>query len=233
MKDIQVLSARAARFVAVTTAKVYMPDVVKTVQDRYGFVGPPQTAEEMLAPLDPAQNQPLIFQHGKFVQGQRAIIIDRLEIYSHLTAVDTSTSTDDGDLVLDDLLALNPEVLKESLTRRVYISRLEIVLDASLDAVSPGAAALGASLTAMLSQYLDEEAPAAPFRVASFALLTDPAQRVLPCDFRVERRVKTPFDMNRYYSQAPLRTSDHLAALEQFENYLRTAAQAAALGPTA
>ena len=42
-------------------------------------------------------------------------------------------------------------------------------------------------------------------------------------DFTIERRSGRSFEDNRYFSSAPLRTSDHLVCLEQIEKLLQAA----------
>lgn len=228
MKISKVLGARAARFVNVApTAAIYIPDAVRLIHNRYSFVRAPMTAEELLGPLDEEANRPLTFYHGKFTrEGQPPIPIEGLEIYRHLIAVDSAISTDDADLVLDDLLSLSAEVLKRSQTRRIYISQLEVEFQPALDVLWRGPERLAQSIAEMLSRYLDDEAPKVPFRLSSIALQTDPKERALPCDFRIERRLKMPFETNLYFCQAPLRTPDHLFALEQVEEYLGKLAKA-------
>jgi hypothetical protein len=230
MNVTQVLSARAVRFVSLGTSGLYIPDAIRLVQQRYGFVRFPDTPKAILAPLKPDANQPLVFRHGKLVHEQRPILIEAMEFYRQLVAVDTPNTTDDADLVLDDFLAaVNPEALKLSGQRRAYQSQLEVTLDAPLEAIWPTALTLGTSLASMLARYLDDAAPIVPWQLASIGLLTDPKQRTLPADFRVERRLNSNFDQNLYYAHAPLRTGDHIAALNELETWLKVQARAAAL----
>src|SRR5207244_11582782 len=63
MKITQVLTAQAVRFVSVDTRRVYLPEVIKRLRERYGFVGVPSSVDEVLAPLDPNANRPLTFIH--------------------------------------------------------------------------------------------------------------------------------------------------------------------------
>lgn len=232
MKITQILGARAARFIALSGVPYFVPDVVRLIQHHYRFVQLPQTAEELLAPLDPDTNRPLTFLHGKFEHNGRAIVIERLQIFRNLIAVDTSATTDDGDVVLDHLVGLSPDpaLRQRSLQRRMYISQLEATLEAPLETLLPSIDQLGAALATMMNRYLDEAAPVVPFRLAGIGLVTDPGERVLPADFRVERRQGAHFDTNLYFAQAPLRTDDHGVALQQFEDILRTASRVAALG---
>jgi hypothetical protein len=42
--------------------------------------------------------------------------------------------------------------------------------------------------------------------------------------FSIQRRDNTPFSENKYFSEAPLQTDDHIALLERFETDLRSPA---------
>jgi hypothetical protein len=42
----------------------------------------------------------------------------------------------------------------------------------------------------------------------------------MPQPFAIERRVGSTYDEKKYFSQAPLRTQDHQAVLEQIEQIL-------------
>jgi hypothetical protein len=57
------------------------------------------------------------------------------------------------------------------------------------------------------------------FSFAAASLATDDTAMTgrKPVPFTVMRRVNVPFDANIYFSTAPLKTNDHIAALETFE----------------
>jgi hypothetical protein len=44
--------------------------------------------------------------------------------------------------------------------------------------------------------------------------------KLSPVQFSIERRAETPFFENTYFSNAPLRTADHLDVVKQFEEAL-------------
>jgi len=212
------LSAQSLRFITLTSP-VYLPDSVKALQERYGFVRVPTTADELLSPAD--NTKPIILNHGKFVQGERGILITALQLYPRAIAVDTPTSTDDSDAVLADLFAWansNVPVIQVS-PRQLYISQLEVEFEPPLEAACAVAASFGDRLATLVSGY-GSEAPIPTFQVASFLMQVDPAKLVVT-DFRIERRASVPYEQNLYFSQAPLQTADHITVLEEFERAMQ------------
>lgn len=218
----EIILARAIRFVPLSRlARGYVPDTAALMRERYKFVHIPESPDQILAegygpPTE--RRDGLLFAHGRLMHGEREIVIDRFGFYPQLIAVDTPTGTEDSDLVIEDLLSDNPEIKAFAAHRRAYMSQLVVKLDVSLDAVFEATAEVGAGVADMLAAYVDEEAPAPPLQALSFAMGTD--KRVLPCAFRIERRLNTSFEADLYFSEAPLSSSDHADALGKFEQSL-------------
>src|SRR6266705_5638539 len=96
----KVVLARSLQMIKSSSGTLgYLPDLVKQVNERYSFIKAPQN--EDLLPSDPPKGSE--FQHGKLSQSGRTVIIDKLTVFSDAVVVDTSSSTDDSDLCLNDL----------------------------------------------------------------------------------------------------------------------------------
>ncbi len=217
MKLQAVLFAQAFRLIA-PLKPVYIPDIIAALRERYGFVHVPVEAKD-IAPLD--SSTPIVFRHGKFVREGRPIVINSLALYPQAVTADTPASTDDADAVIDDLLSAADGIAQEISPRRLYTSHVEVRLDVPLEwAASPLAKQMGLWLSGAVRQY-DPSVPndvALPeFRLKALEMLPDPGQLPLPSFFRIDRRDGVPYGDNVYFSQAPLRTMDHIGMLEQFE----------------
>ncbi|HEV7731417.1 MAG TPA: hypothetical protein VGR62_04605 [Candidatus Binatia bacterium] len=234
-----VLLARSIRAIE-QKIPIYLPDLIGAVQERYGFVRFPTTAREVLPPND---GVPLVFEHGKFERDGRQVLIQRLELLRYAISLDAATSTEDADIVVDDLLAVGSEYITPA-GRRFYISHLELtqpgvgipVPERAVPAIGSVARDLARLLPTYEPGTWANGIPPDAFAVAGFSLLVDPAGAQFACDFRLERRANVPLSSNLFFSQAPLRTTDHIAALERFfeirdEEVARVTASSSALPP--
>ena len=126
-----VIMAKAVRFIEVK-APVYMPDIIRVIRDRYQFVKFPVSADEIIPPQ--IDTTPVTFLHGKWEHQGRTIIVSGIELYPQFVAVNTALSTDDSDIVIEDLLGLSDAVVAGPLQPKGYVSQLEVVLQGtSLD----------------------------------------------------------------------------------------------------
>jgi hypothetical protein len=219
MEVTAVLSAQAIR-PAVTAPAVYIPDVIEALKERYGFVVVPQTPEQVL------NRESLTFAHGKFVHEQRTILIASLKIFAQAFLVETGNSTEDSDLVIDDLLKWLPTsglsvTLRELGAARIYMSHLEVALSVPLEHWFPMTAKIGEMIAdSFRRQGRSEEVP--PFRVYSLGMNVDPLSVPHFCDFRIERRLNVPYAENKYFAQAPLTTAEHITILRALEEAVLT-----------
>jgi hypothetical protein len=223
----KVISAQAARFVSYNRVNAYLPDVVRAVHQQYGFVKGPETARELLPP-DPA-SQAIVFEHGKLELDGRSIIIQRFEIYSQSLVVHTETSTEDSAAVLENLIEIGRAhkwILGVSGPRQLYLSTLEFRLTTPLDEAFPPARQLADSLVRAMASYGFPKL-ATP-RLIGLAVQPDPLVEPLHADIRIERRANVSYEDNLYFSQAPLRTAHHVAALEEFDRALASFVKARA-----
>src|SRR2546430_11983786 len=124
MKINEILFTEAVRMIR-PRPNLYNPDIVKAVSERYGFAKVPSTASELL----PGNTEPLRFYHGKFVHADRLILIRSVDLYSYAVAVQTASSTtDDADLVIDDLVSAGETFLADVVPMRLYVSQVDVTL---------------------------------------------------------------------------------------------------------
>jgi hypothetical protein len=214
MKLKQVLLARAVRQVAAIQLLEPRADTVKKLQERYSFAKVPTTYEE-LYPTDPAQGG-LRFLQGKFECDGQAIAVD-LHLLANLIIGDTRGSTDHSDLFLDEYIG-NANATRSDVIMyigpRLYVSQIEFTTEQSLETlVSPSVPAAARNLDRLVA---DSGAKASPFGVHAVTLNFDPTglAQPVPSHFSVERRVGLPYSLNTYFSNAPLKTSEHVKLLE-------------------
>lgn len=194
-----------------------MPDVIAALVARYGFVQFPQAPHEII----PSEGQSINFGHGKFTHDGRTIVIDTLQVFGNLIIADTGSSTDDADLFMEDMLTHAASVIALDPNHpQMYISQLELYLNAKMSGETPVALATFSALAEAIKGYLPTgwaEKWNHQFELSAISMAIDPSRFGLACDFRLERRVNHPYASHLYASQAPLRTSDHIAVLEAIE----------------
>jgi hypothetical protein len=210
MKIITVLQASAVRFFVPSGPYGFLPDVIQALKERYAFV----SAE--IIPADP--NQGNVFRVGKLTYAERDINISELHVYHLGAAVMTISDTNDSEIVLDDLLAWASSRFKVTFSehgKRAYSSQLEFELRRPLPDYFPHLKPIGISMSRLLPDFW----PVKPlYEVSSVSFSFDPSIRLAGLgNIRIERREGIPYDANLYFSEAPLRTKDHIAVLEAFE----------------
>jgi hypothetical protein len=203
-------------------------DLADKVKEYYQFRTMP-SAQEL---ANTQSSQPSIFLGGRMVTVTgRIISIDQLQITNFVgtsTAVSVVTrhSTDDSDLVVDDLIRLvreDFELRPTEIFPRQYTSQLEFALENSLakrlDFLEP--------VTKLITGYVrsygftacpDYEPSAISFFFDN-SRMTNPL--TLSGGFAIDRRAGVPYAENRFYSQAFLKTEHHVAALEELEKALQ------------
>ncbi len=226
MKTNAVLRAQSVLFLKpnlLNSAPVF--DLVDAIKDRYSFREVPSTQSL----LNPPPNQPATFIHGKLPPA-RTVTVENLEVLNyipHATAISATSrrSTNDADLFLNDLIEFvgnEFHIDTKPMFPRTYQSQLEVILDGSvkerLDFLRP----LGEAITNLLKNYGFGATP--PYDPTGFSMYFDATKATNPVTlatvFTVERRAGMPFEENKFFSQAPLKTSDHEAVLEQLEKLL-------------
>jgi hypothetical protein len=220
MKLRQTILARSIRQVSAIYSLDYRPELIARLRDRYSFLKVPTTVDEIFA-TDPQQG--LRFQHGKFVQEKKSFVVELLQFLvippaTNVIICDTHTSTDDSDLFLDDYIKqanlTRPDMILVT-EPPAYASHLEFTMDKSIaDFCHPPISEAAEGVNRLLASY---KAKLPAFEPSQIMMVYDQTGigGVLATPFSVERRVGFRYGSNVFFSQAPLRTRDHIEVLER------------------
>jgi len=220
---MELLAVRTARLIAYLNAEELNPsgrpiahDYLKAFVERYAFIKWPTTADEILD----VQNKGITFETGKFGD----VGINKVILFDWGVVVETSASTDAGEEILQDILRWGAETFGMSnrlslITRRSYVSELVFSSDVSLPIISPKLRALSSKVTGLVGGYLGNSLP---FELTGITLAFDSSQsKQLYTPFQIYRLADTSFSQNKYYSGGPLKTSDHVQLINDFEASLQ------------
>jgi hypothetical protein len=147
--------------------------------------------------------------------------IERLQIFNTGLVLDTRTSTDVSDKILEESLlwgakefglVYRPGMIK----RKHYVSHITFHSQMPLlPALSPPLAKLADRVSRAVSGMVEENIS---FEPTSFQVQHDLLTRKYSiAGFTIQRRTETPFRENKYYSEAPLPTDLHATLLGELE----------------
>lgn len=159
-----------------------------------------------------------LFQHGVFED----VGINEFGIYEDGLVVASRAGTDFLDRFIKDVLswaAATLDLVEVNIPPKERHYESMLIVSMKIDRSFPYMANLAQSLTLTQEKY-----GLRPFEFAFSALqiasdVTMYAGRK-PIPFTLARRINVPFDANIYYATAPLKTVDHIAALEALERDL-------------
>ena len=184
--------------------------ILAAIKDRYNFQTFPKSVEEA------NENDPkgIVFMNGSFAAGSARHTVAKATMYGDGLVVESALSTDFCEAFLAD--ALNFLSSQFGLTFRpdmvhtkIYTSELIVRSDKDMDR-------LFAPLTAIRDQL--NSLTGHCFEPTGFGFSIDTqASTARPAPFRFEREINKPFGQRRYYSSAPLQTSQHEDLLRQME----------------
>ena len=218
MEVAAVVLARSVAFVETIDlnprGSLSFPRMIGLITERFGFRKTPLNKE----PLKDREkeNNDLSFQDGYF----EGINIDKLTISGDGIIVDVRSSTSDAKRIIhDSLMWLSEEIglvySPEMVTRWAYVSQLTFYSD--VDIIRPNAALsnLKERLTASVSAQHNE-----PYDFESTALALDfdrSLHKRATVNFSIQRRKDARFSENKYYSDAPVSTEEHIELLQAYE----------------
>jgi hypothetical protein len=200
-----------------------LQDLINLVRETYQFGVFPVVQPGFNA------NGPLGFALGRFVHNGQAFAISQLMMLTHGDIVAT-TSTDDSELVMDDLMRLLDEQcgyrLREANNKRSYLSTIVVDFDGAFTSYIDKIA----RMEGVINEYLQLGSDKRWLKSLAFgridmvepSVVIDQISLVENADFTIERRVGQPLSSNRFFCTAPMRTSDHIRALEQIELIARS-----------
>jgi hypothetical protein len=209
-----VILARSLQPIGTVSGTIgYLPDIVQEVKAKYSFLTAPKDEDLVSDPPKGAE-----FKHGKLQFRDRTIVIDRLTLFSEGIAVDTASSTDDCDLLLDNLVDWARANLPKAQVRgpRFYLSHLEMRMSGRLETYMTVFRPIGEKISAFLNGY----GIAVPrYEATALNLHFDQLGKVSPQPgvFYIDHRQGVPFGENLWFSQAPLKTGDHITLLKELE----------------
>jgi hypothetical protein len=198
----------------VPTGKVFAPDLMTAIAERCEFRKFPQDFGKKQEPAG------AVFEIGKWNDQP----INKLTIFNDGVVLETSSDTDDTDATLHQLLmwakkeiGINYE--PEMIRRKLFTSNLVVYSDMQLDSLHPILKELAAFVSSDTSKQFNHQFV---YRTAGITLGTNTlTSKFAPTVFSIERRIDVPDSENKYFSTAPLRTSEHLSLLEKLEKALR------------
>ncbi len=214
---MELISITQARVVALIEFQQWDPfgkaltlETIAKMGGRYSFTKIPQKLEE------------IDLQKGiQLDQGRLGEIqIDKITILMNGIIIDTRSSTVDSEKVLTDLIDLAHEAFGAVIkpVRQHFGSQILFRSRMRLAALNPILPKIADTLTERTSADLKH-----PFTFEPSAVLlsVDTSQaKVAPSMFSIERRVDIPFAENTYFSNAPLRTQEHIELVKAFEESL-------------
>ncbi len=219
MKLLHVRQARAVWLFEVQDlnpkGKDFIEELVDWVKDSYDFAIAPD-AKDVLSKAGTPDASGLMFKRGRFQAREDSFIeITSLAIHSDGLVVDTVSSTEDSELFLKDILesaskefglTYDPAIIR----KRLYISTVIAEMDISIEKVHPGLASFAGKISDALGS--------SQFHPAGLAFWTDPNDNGQHKTFIVAPQVGRTLAEHRFFSEAPLKTEDHLRLLADLEN---------------
>lgn len=193
-------------------------DALSEMATRYSFAKIPDVKEITEART---KNQPFVFGGGIFKTKTGITTEISLTLYRDGILVDSTSSTSDGDEVLDDLLSwLHTDLglidYKTIQVTKVYVNEVFVSMSNSLNAINPKLDAF----MQMIGTKLKSPVKKPTYQVGALGFWIDPEQNPKHVHFRIERAEERPFSENRYYSIAPLETEEHLKALQVLDDLM-------------
>lgn len=214
MRQPVVLLARTLAYIDVLSlnrdGRLFFPDLIKALVQRYEFQKSPQTLEE----LDIKKG--IEFFSGR--SGEQPI--QKFSIWNSVLVVETVSNTDQSKAIIEDILVWASEAFglayaPSSISRYAYVSDVSFYSDAPLLNLSPAVTALNNTLSREMSEIWQEPLH---YQTLSVRFGHDPVSRAFNiAPFSIERKGDAKFSENKYFSEAPLPTHVHLGLLEQFE----------------
>ena len=192
---------------------VYYPDLVAALVEKFNFQVFPTKPEDF------NEQTGITFQSGKFEGGT----IEQVQIFTHGILLDTRISTDASEELLHDTLVWAKATLglhyeDNMIKREALVSQLTFESSLSLNKLNPVLADVSKFVTDNLPSNIGQKPS---YETTGVVINIDPtASKLTPGMFSIERRAELPFSDNKYFSNAPLSTKDHVAALEELEKAL-------------
>jgi hypothetical protein len=182
--------------------------------ERYGFAEFPRQTNDFDIDKDG-----VVFKEGQL----DGINIERLTFFRMGIVAETRSDTDDSERVLDDVRAFLVERTNSAarVAARSFTSQIVFHMDRSIADLNPQLTELAAWVQSTVAQHAGPNRPSHQYEAVRLDLSVDlEIVRFSPGQVTIQRRSGATFAENKYWSDAPLRTRDHISFLERFEQIL-------------
>jgi hypothetical protein len=157
------------------------------------------------------------FSLGTFITSAGDAIQVAFALYSDGVAADTYSSTDASEEFLNEVARLFIEmgyVFDPSMIRKkIYLSQLFLSCDKPLTGLNP-------KLIDFAKRISETTGLGIPYATSAIEFWPDQSRVFKPANFGLQKRAGDDPEDNRYWSQAPLQTRDHLKLLDELEAIL-------------
>lgn len=190
-----------------------MMPILAAVKDRYKFQVYPKTAED----ANEDDTRGIVFELGSFGYESGIYTITKATVFNDGIVVNTGLSTRFAEAFLADLLEFVSSKFgltyrPDMVHTRIYTSELIVRTDKDFSRLFAPLDSIKEKLNSLTKHH---------FEPAGFGFSIDStASSARPVPFRFEREVGKPFSQNRYYSAAPVHTSQHEELLREMEALL-------------
>lgn len=202
--------------------KDILEDLSDWIKDTYQFAHGPNL-EEVLAKSGSKDSPGLVFKHGRFQTREDLFIeISSAAIHNDGIVVDTTSSTAEGDRFIEDALksaakefglAYQPSIVR----KRLYVSTLILrSRPGLLFNINPALEAFGERISETIGNT-----SASHFNLSSISYWTEPNDSGVHKTFTLAPQAGKPFSEGRYFSEAPVKTEDHIRLLAELEQALQ------------
>jgi hypothetical protein len=193
---------------------IVVVDAVKRVAEAFKFAGVPMSL--------PGPNDGYTFREGGIPTADGPVAIREFTIFTDGISVEVYSSTNDLQLVLNQILDLMWELgFSEPVTPPKYMIQSMITFET--DANLNNLAAAFDPITKAISEVTGAEAPH-ELKTIEYTVDSNIVPPLGSKVFRLERRANEPFSSNRWFSFTNATTDDHIKILELIERTMKEAA---------
>lgn len=185
------------------SGRIYVPDLARFFNEQYGFNYIPANDSTI-------DQTSMEFRTGKFEDHQ----IDKLSIFNDGFLVNSRVNTNILQAFVDEAVAAVKA--RFSLVER-GIDEPQTVYDSHIlvrgeFAIASKLSQLGVLTGEKINSCLERYGVSQEYEISGFMMQSDPGipQKLRTSRFSIDRRINVPFEKNLYFSEAPLRTDDHL-----------------------
>lgn len=198
--------------------KQLFPDVLTWLGEKYSFESFPKA----IADVD-KEKSGYQFKQGKFQTEEGHSYTANFSIHGDGLVVETWASTEISDRFLAEILRLGSaryglDFKFESVAKKLYVSEVNVQFDEELSKFNQQFTRFCEELDAIMVRHRLPK-----YELTGMIFSPDTSDTSYkPPGFMLERKNGAPFQTNKYWSKSPFTTSDHLKALQAYEDLLRS-----------